>query len=331
MNIGINGFGRIGRLVMRAALQNPSKGKVVAINNPGLTVEYIAYLLKYDSVHGRVNAKVEVKDNSLYVNNEQILITHEMDPKNINWKTENVKVVIESTGQFLTTEKASGHLHGGAEKVVLSAPGKDNTPMFVYGVNHLEYTQDMNIVSNASCTTNCLAPLAKVIEDNFGIDEGLMTTIHAVTMGQKAVDGQAGNWRRGRACGSNIIPATTGAAKAVSKVIPSLNGKLTGMAFRVPVTNVSCVDLTIRTRKATSYAEICEAVKYASENELNGILGYTTDEVVSSDFMTDDRSSIFDANAGIEMNSNFFKLISWYDNEWGYSNRMLDLANHIVK
>lgn len=330
MNLGINGFGRIGRLVMRAALQNPSKGKVVAINNPGLSLEYIAYLLKYDSMHGVLQTTVEIKDNSLYVNNEKIQITQETDPKSINWSKNNVQVVIESTGQFLTTEKASGHLKT-ASKVILSAPGKDSTPMFVYGVNHQNYNPTTKIVSNASCTTNCLAPLAKVIQDNFGIKEGLMTTIHAVTMGQKAVDGVASNWRNGRACGSNIIPSSTGAAKAVGKVIPELEGLLTGMAFRVPVTNVSCVDLTVRTREGTSYEEICEAIRRESQGGMKGVLGYTEDQVVSSDFMGDARSSIFDAGAGIEMNANFFKLISWYDNEWGYSNRMLDLANHIVK
>jgi len=335
VNFAINGFGRIGRLVMRAALKDPSRGSIVAINNPDLSLDYLMYLLKYDSAHGVVsNHAFEKSGNDLLVNGQKVRVTTEKDPAKLAWGDVNVDVVMECTGQFLASDKAQSHLTSGAKKVVMSAPPKDNTPIYVYGVNHTSYTPDIKIVSNASCTTNCLAPLAHVIHKNFGIVEGLMTTVHAVTMNQLTVDGVSKggkDWRAGRAAGVNIIPASTGAAKAVTKVIPELKGKLTGMAFRVPTVNVSCVDLTVKLSKETDYESICKTIKSASENELKGILGYTSEEVVSCDFNGDPRSSIFDEQAGIGLNSTFFKLVSWYDNEWGYSNRMLDLANYIHK
>ncbi len=320
---------------MRAALNNPSRGNIVAINNPDLSLDYLIYLLKYDSAHGVVlDHKFEKSGSDLLINGQKVRVTTEKDPAKLAWGDLSVDVVMECTGQFLSTEKANAHLTSGAKKVVLSAPPKDDTPMFVYGVNHQTYNAQTKIVSNASCTTNCLAPLTHVIHKNFGIVEGLMTTVHSVTMNQLTVDGVSKggkDWRAGRAAGVNIIPSTTGAAKAVTKVIPELKGKLTGMAFRVPTVNVSCVDLTVKVSKETSYEEICKSLKDASEGELKGILGYTNEEVVSSDFNGDARSSIFDEKAGIGLNSTFFKLVSWYDNEWGYSNRMLDLANFIHK
>ncbi len=333
VNFAINGFGRIGRLALRASLRNPNGGRVVAINNPDLDLDYAIYMLKYDSCHGHLkDATVEKGENSIIINGHKVAFINTREPKEARWGDHGVDVVLECTGKFLDKPKCQAHLDAGAKKVVISAPAKDDTPTFVYGVNHKDMKADMNVVSNASCTTNCLAPLAHVLHNNFGIAEGLMTTVHATTISQLTVDGHSKkDWRAGRAAAINIIPASTGAAKAVTKVIPSLKGKLTGMAFRVPTVNVSCVDLTFKTEKKTSYKEICEAIKHASENELKGVLGYTTDEVVSSDFMTDPRSSIFDAKAGMELNPQFFKVISWYDNEWGYSTRMIDLANHMSK
>ena len=329
VKVGINGFGRIGRLAFRAAMANPNV-RVVGINDPFIDLDYMKYMLKYDTVHGQFNGEIEVKGDKLVVNGEVINIYACMKPEEIPWKDCGAEYVIESTGLFTTTEKASVHLQGGAKKVVISAPSSD-APMFVMGVNQDKYTTDMKVVSNASCTTNCLAPLAKVINDKFGIVEGLMTTVHATTATQKTVDGPSKkDWRGGRAASGNIIPSSTGAAKAVGKVIPSLNGKLTGMAFRVPTLDVSVVDLTCRIEKAASYEEICSALKQASENELKGILGYTEDAVVSSDFITDARTSIFDAKAGISLNSNFVKLVSWYDNEWGYSNKIIDLISYMA-
>ena len=328
IKVGINGFGRIGRLAFRAACNNPNV-QVVGINDPFIDLEYMKYMLQYDTIHGKFNGTIEVKDGKLVVNGNAINVYACMDPAEIPWKECGAEYVIESTGVFTTTDKASGHLKAGAKKVVISAPSKD-APMFVMGVNHKTYTKDMDIVSNASCTTNCLAPLAKVIHENFGIIEGLMTTVHSVTATQKTVDGPSKkDWRGGRAATYNIIPSSTGAAKAVGKVIPELNGKLTGMAFRVPTLDVSVVDLTCRLEKAATYEEICAAVKKASEGELKGILGYTEDDVVSSDFISDPRTSIFDAKAGISLNPNFVKLVSWYDNEWGYSNKLIDLIVHM--
>ncbi|MGL5787476.1 MAG: type I glyceraldehyde-3-phosphate dehydrogenase [Bacteroidales bacterium] len=326
IKVGINGFGRIGRLVFRAA-QERNDIEVVAINDL-IDVEYMAYMLRYDSVHGRFNGTVEVKDGSLVVNGKAIRVTAERGD-DLKWDAVGAEYVVESTGLFLTKETAQKHINAGAKRVVMSAPSKDDTPMFVCGVNHKEYKGE-TFVSNASCTTNCLAPLAKVINDKFGIVEGLMTTVHATTNTQKTVDApSAKDWRGGRAAAGNIIPSSTGAAKAVGKVIPALNGKLTGMAFRVPTLDVSVVDLTCRLEKGASYAEICAAIKEASEGELKGILGYTEDEVVSTDFITDARTSIFDAKAGISLNDNFVKVVSWYDNEWGYSNKVLDLICHM--
>jgi len=328
VKIGINGFGRIGRLAFRAAVNNPNV-QVVGINDPFINLEYMKYMLKYDTIHGRFDGEIETKDGMLVVNGKETKVYACMKPEEIPWKDCGAEYVIESTGLFTKTEKASAHFQGGAKKVIISAPSAD-APMFVMGVNHDTYTKDMNVVSNASCTTNCLAPLAKVINDKFGIVEGLMTTVHATTATQKTVDGPSKkDWRGGRAAAGNIIPSSTGAAKAVGKVIPSLNGKLTGMAFRVPTLDVSVVDLTCRLEKAATYEEICAAVKEASENELKGILGYTEDDVVSSDFISDPRTSIFDAKAGISLNPNFVKLISWYDNEWGYSNKLIDLIVHM--
>jgi len=330
IKVGINGFGRIGRLTLRAAKTKPNV-QVVAINDPFIPVDYMKYMFYYDSVHGKYNGTVVVEDGKLYVDGKPIVISNELDPSKIRWGDAGAEYVIESTGKFLKEEGASKHFTGGAKKVVLSAPSADHTPMFVVGVNHKSYTKDIKIVSNASCTTNCLAPLAKVINDNFGIKEGLMTTVHAATATQPTVDGPSlKDWRGGRgAVGMNVIPSSTGAAKAVGKVIPSLNGKLTGMAFRVPTPNVSVVDLTAVLEKGAKYSVIKEAIKAASEGELKGILGYTEDSVVSSDFVSDTRSSIFDANAGIALTDNFIKVVSWYDNEAGYSTRLLDLIQHI--
>ena len=330
VKIGINGFGRIGKLAFQAALSKEDV-EVVAVNDPFLAADYMAYMTKYDTVHGRFNGTVEEKEGILIVNGRKVKVYNEMDPKNIPWGELGVEYVLECSGAFTTMEKAQAHLEGGAKKVVISAPSKD-APMFVMGVNHKEYTPDMNIVSNASCTTNCLAPLAKIINDNFGIKEGLMTTVHATTATQKTVDGASKkDWRGGRAAAANIIPSTTGAAKAVGKVIPSLNGKLTGMAFRVPTVDVSVVDLTCNLEKPTTYEEICEAVKRASENELKGIVEYVDEPVVSSDFTTDMHTSIFDAKAGIMLTDTFVKLVAWYDNEWGYSNKLVDLVCYMAQ
>ena len=327
INIGINGFGRIGRLVFRSAINNDDFN-IISINDL-LDINHLAYLLKYDSVHGTFDGSVEVSDGKLIINGKTIKITAERDPNNIDWFGMNVDVVAECTGIFTSVEKASYHLNSGAKKVVISAPSPD-APMFVMGVNHKDAKSSDLIVSNASCTTNCLAPIAKVLDDNFGIQEGLMTTVHAATATQFTVDGPSKkDFRGGRSSLLNIIPSSTGAAKAVTKVIPSLAGKLTGMAFRIPTANVSVVDLTVRVNKKTSYQEIKKVMKSASENDLKGVLGYCDDLVVSQDFIGDKRTSIFDANAGMELNSNFFKIISWYDNECGYSNKLLDLAKHI--
>jgi len=326
--IGINGFGRIGRLVLRAAM---AKGaKVVAVNDPFIDLDYMVYMFKYDSTHGQYKGDVAAVDGKLVVDGNVITVFSERDPAAIPWGSVGATYVVESTGVFTTLEKAGAHHKGGAEKIVISAPSAD-APMFVMGVNEESYNKDMKIVSNASCTTNCLAPLAKVINDNFGIVEGLMTTVHAVTATQKTVDGPSGkDWRGGRGAGQNIIPSSTGAAKAVGKVIPELNGKLTGMAFRVPTPDVSVVDLTVRLQKEATYQEICNKMKEASqEGAMKGILGYTEDMVVSTDFLGDNRSSIFDAKAGIQLSSTFVKLVSWYDNENGYSNRVIDLINHM--
>ena len=322
--VGINGFGRIGRLVFRASIANPNV-EVVAINDPFIDLDYMVYMLKYDTVHGQFQGDVSIENGKLNVNGTAITIHDKMNPSEIAWGDDDVEYVVESTGVFKDIEKASAHFEGGAKKVVVSAPSPD-APMFVMGVNHEEYSTDMNVISNASCTTNCLAPIAKILNDNFGITEGLMTTVHAMTATQKTVDGPSQkDWRGGRAAAHNIIPSSTGAAKAVGKVIPELNGKLTGMAFRVPTIDVSVVDLTCRLDKAASYEDICAAMKAASEGPLKGILGYTEDDVVSSDFYGDSRTSIFDAGAGISLNDNFVKVVSWYDNEWGYSNKVVDL------
>lgn len=324
IKIGINGFGRIGRLVFRVAVSNPNV-EVVGINDL-IDVDYMAYMLRYDTVHGQFKGTIDIKDGKLVVNGQPIRVTAEPDPANLKWNEVGAEYVVESTGLFLTKEKAEAHIKAGAKRVIMSAPSKDDTPMFVYGVNHKKYTKDLSIISNASCTTNCLAPIAKVLHDNFGIVEGLMTTVHATTATQKTVDGPSKkDWRGGRAAAANIIPSSTGAAKAVTKVIPELKGKLTGMAFRVPTINVSVVDLTCRLEKATTYDEIKAAMKAASEGELKGVLGYTEDAVVSSDFIGDPRTSIFDAEAGIMLNPNFVKVVSWYDNEWGYSAKIVDM------
>lgn len=329
IKVGINGFGRIGRFVFRAALEQ-NDIEIVGINDL-LDPEYMAYMLKYDSTHGRFKHDVIAEGNQLIINGKGIRVTSEKDPANLAWGDIGVDVVIEATGLFLTDETARKHIQAGAKKVVLSAPSKDATPMFVMGVNHDDY-DGQDIVSNASCTTNCLAPLAKVIHDNFGIVDGLMTTVHAVTATQKTVDGPSHkDWRGGRGAYQNIIPSSTGAAKAVGKVIPALNGKLTGMAFRVPTANVSVVDLTVNLEKGAKYEDICAAIRKASENELKGILGYTEDAVVSQDFIGDTHTSIFDATAGIAISDTFVKLVAWYDNEIGYSNKVLDLVKHISK
>lgn len=329
VKIGINGFGRIGRLVTRAAVNNKDV-EVVAVNDPFIDLDYMVYMFKYDSTHGPFSGDVEAKNKKLYINGKPIAVFNERDPANIKWGDSGADYVVESTGVFTTLEKASAHLTGGAKKVVISAPSAD-APMFVMGVNEKTYNNE-NVVSNASCTTNCLAPLAKVINDEFGIVEGLMTTVHAYTATQKTVDGPSGkDWRGGRTAAQNIIPSSTGAAKAVGKVIPALNGKLTGMAFRVPTPNVSVVDLTCRLEKGASYEAIKAAVEKAAKGPLKGILAYTEDQVVSTDFNGDASSSTFDARAGIALNDNFVKLVAWYDNEWGYSNRVVDLILHMSK
>lgn len=327
VNVGINGFGRIGRLVMRASLSHPDV-KIVAINDPFIDLDYMVYMFKYDSTHGRFEGTVEIKDGKLVIDGHAIAVYGERDPEKIPWGKHEVNFVVESTGVFTTMEKANAHLKAGAKNVVITAPSAD-APMFVMGVNEKKYEPSMNIISNASCTTNCLAPLAKVIHDKYGILEGLMTTVHAATATQKTVDGPSGkDWRSGRGAGQNIIPASTGAAKAVGKVIPDLNGKLTGMAFRVPTPDVSVVDLTCRLEKPVSYKDLCATIKAASEGELKGILGYTEDHVVSTDFLGDKHSSVFDSGAGIALNDNFVKLVAWYDNEWGYSHRVVDLLKY---
>merc|ERR1712180_114985 len=325
--IGINGFGRIGRLVLRAAIQKGAT--VVAINDPFIPLDYMVYMFKYDSTHGQFKGEVKEDGKFFYVNGHKITVFNERDPTAIKWAEAGAEYVVESTGVFTTTEKASMHMSGGAKKVIISAPSAD-APMFVMGVNHEKYDPGLKVVSNASCTTNCLAPLAKVIHDNYGILEGLMTTVHATTATQKTVDGPSGkDWRGGRGAQQNIIPSGTGAAKAVGKVIPELNGKLTGMAFRVPTPDVSVVDLTVRLERGASYADICKCIKDASKGSLKGILGYTDEDVVSCDFYGDDRSSIFDAKAGIQLSNTFVKLVSWYDNEMGYSYRVIDLISYM--
>ena len=328
IKIGINGFGRIGRLVFRAGINRPEI-EFVGINDlcePG----YLAYMLKYDTMHGKFDGTIEATEDALIVNGKKIMVYAKRNPAEIPWGEIGAEYVVESTGLFLTQEKAQAHLDAGAKKVVMSAPSKDSTPMFVMGVNHTSYDPSMNFVSNASCTTNCLAPIAKVLNDNWGITDGLMTTVHSTTATQKTVDGvSVKDWRGGRAASGNIIPSSTGAAKAVGKVIPSLNGKLTGMSMRVPTLDVSVVDLTVNLAKPAKYDEICAAMKAASEGELKGILGYTEDAVVSSDFLGDSRTSIFDAKAGIALTDTFVKVVSWYDNEWGYSNKVVDLIEYM--
>ncbi|HBG57072.1 type I glyceraldehyde-3-phosphate dehydrogenase [Proteiniphilum sp. UBA1028] len=328
IKVGINGFGRIGRLVFRAA-QNRDDIQIVGINDL-LDVNYIAYMLKYDTIHGQFKGSIDVKDGNLVVNGNTIRVSAERNPADLKWGAVGAEYVVESTGLFLTKEKAQAHIDAGAKYVVMSAPSKDDTRMYVCGVNENTYTKGEQFVSNASCTTNCLAPVTKVLNDKFGVIEGLMTTVHATTATQKTVDGpSAKDWRGGRAAAGNIIPSSTGAAKAVGKVIPELNGKLTGMSLRVPTLDVSVVDLTVRLAKETTYEEICAAMKEASEGELKGILGYTNEDVVSSDFIGDARTSIFDEKAGIQLSPTFVKVISWYDNEWGYSNKVLDLIAHM--
>ncbi|MBQ9940031.1 MAG: type I glyceraldehyde-3-phosphate dehydrogenase [Clostridia bacterium] len=333
IKIGINGFGRIGRLVFRAAMAQPELFDVVGVNDPFIDLDYMVYMVKYDTIHGKFNGTVAVEGDKLVVNGKAINVYASKDPAEIPWGACGAEYVVESTGVFTSTEKASAHLKGGAKKVVISAPAKDKeTPTFVCGVNLDKYTKDMTVVSNASCTTNCLAPLAKVINDNFGIVEGLMTTVHSTTATQKTVDGpSAKDWRGGRAAAGNIIPSSTGAAKACALVIPELKGKLTGMAFRVPTLDVSVVDLTVKLAKATTYEEICAKIKEASETTMKGILGYTDEDVVSSDFYSEVRTSVFDAKAGIMLNDTFVKLVSWYDNEWGYSNKVLNLIAHMYE
>ncbi|MBR1884390.1 MAG: type I glyceraldehyde-3-phosphate dehydrogenase [Clostridia bacterium] len=329
VKVGINGFGRIGRLVFRASLERKDM-EVVAINDPFIDNDYMKYMLTYDTIHGKMENDIKIEDGYLIVDGKKIKVFNCMDPKDIDWKSAGAEYIVESSGAFTSTEKASAHFVGGAKKVVVSAPSPD-APMFVYGVNHDKYDKSMNVVSNASCTTNCLAPLAKVINDNFGIVEGLMTTVHSVTATQKTVDGPSKkDWRGGRAATYNIIPSSTGAAKAVGKVIPELSGKLTGMSFRVPTLDVSVVDLTCRLEKAATYNEIVSKIKEACEKELKGVMSWTDEAVVSSDFIHDPHTSIFDVKAGIALNDNFVKLVAWYDNEWGYSNKVLDLINHMA-
>lgn len=328
--IGINGFGRIGRLVLRACSERDDV-QVVGINDPFIDLDYMKYMLKYDSVHGQFDGEISVKNDKLVVNGNEIAVFAEKDPANIDWSSCGADYIAEATGVFTVTDKANAHFKGGAKKVVITAPSKD-APMFVMGVNEGSYDKNMTIVSNASCTTNCLAPIAKVINDNFGIVEGLMTTVHAMTATQKTVDGPSmKDWRGGRAAAGNIIPSSTGAAKAVGKVIPELDGKLTGMAFRVPTLDVSVVDLTVRLEKPASYDQVKETVKKASQTTMKGILGYTEDDVVSSDFIHESLSSVFDAKAGIGLNDNFLKIVCWYDNEWGYSKRIVDLIAYMSK
>ena len=329
IKVGINGFGRIGRLVFRAGIARDDI-EFVGINDPFMTPDYMAYMLRYDTIHGRFQGTIEYDETSVTVNGKKVNFYACMNPADIPWGEIGAEYVVESTGLFLTQEKAQAHIDAGAKKVVMSAPSKDATPMFVMGVNNDKYTSDMTFVSNASCTTNCLAPIAKVLHENWGITDGLMTTVHSVTATQKPVDGPSKkDWRGGRAATYNIIPSSTGAAKAVGKVIPELNGKLTGMAMRVPTLDVSVVDLTVNLAKPAKYEEICAAMKKASEGELAGILGYTDEDVVSSDFITDPHTSIFDAKAGIALTDTFVKVVSWYDNEWGYSNKVLDLIAHM--
>jgi glyceraldehyde 3-phosphate dehydrogenase len=329
VKVGINGFGRIGRLVFRAA-QERDDIQIVGINDL-IDADYMAYMLKYDSTHGRFKGEVSVKDGKLVVNGQEIRVTSEKSPANLKWDEVGAEIIVESTGLFLTKETVQGHIDAGAKKVVMSAPSKDDTPMFVMGVNESTYSSDMKFVSNASCTTNCLAPLAKVVNDNWGIEEGLMTTVHATTATQRTVDGpSAKDWRGGRGAGQNIIPSSTGAAKAVGKVIPELNGKLTGMSFRVPTPDVSVVDLTVRLKNPASYEEICAKMKESAEGDLKGIMGYTEDNVVSNDFIGDPRTCIFDAGAGIQLSDKFVKLVAWYDNEWGYSCKVVDLVVFIA-
>jgi len=329
IKMGINGFGRIGRLVFRATANNPNV-QVVGINDPFIDLDYMEYMLKYDTPHGRFDGEISISDGKLVVNGDPTAIYNRMDPSEIGWDECGADYVVESTGVFRLKDEAKAHLAAGARKVVISAPSED-APMFVMGVNHESYRSDMDVVSNASCTTNCLAPLAKVINDNFGIVEGLMTTVHAVTATQKTVDGPSEkDWRGGRAACYNIVPSSTGAAKAVGVVIPELNGKLTGMAFRVPVADVSVVDLTCRIEKGASYDTIKATIKAASEGDMKGVMGYTEDDVVSSDFIGETCTSFFDADAGIALNDNFVKLVSWYDNEWGYSNKVIDLVEHMA-
>ncbi len=331
MKVGINGFGRIGRMVFRAAVENFSKDiEIVGINDL-LEPAYLAYMLKYDSVHGQFKGEVSVEGNNLIVNGKKIRLTAEKDPANLKWNEVGAEIVVESTGFFLDKETATKHITAGAKKVILSAPSKDDTPMFVYGVNHKSYAGEA-IISNASCTTNCLAPVAKVLNDSFGIKRGLMTTVHAATATQKTVDGPSSkDWRGGRGILENIIPSSTGAAKAVGKVLPELNGKLTGMAFRVPTSDVSVVDLTVELVKEASYEDVCAAMKNASEGELKGVLGYTADDVVSTDFRDEARTSVFDSKAGIALDKTFIKVVSWYDNEWGYSNKVCEMVRVMAK
>jgi glyceraldehyde 3-phosphate dehydrogenase len=333
--IGINGFGRIGSLTLRAALEhNAGKIQVMAINDPGLTKEYAAYMLKYDTVHGRFPGTIDIEGENLVINGQKIPFTHEADPSKLNWGKDGADYIADCSGKLKSKDLLENHLKSGAKKVLLSVPPKGDMPIFVYGVNHDNYTSDMTVVSNASCTTNCLAPVAKVVHDNWGISQGLMTTIHAATINQNAVDGKAQggkDWRAGRAVNGNIIPSSTGAAKAVGKVIPELNGKLTGMAFRVPTNDVSVVDLTVQLSKAATYDQICQKIKEASEGSMAGVLGYTDEPIVSSDFTKDPRSSIFDSTAGIGLEGGFVKLITWYDNEWGYSTRMSDMIHFMAE
>lgn len=329
VKVGINGFGRIGKLAFQAALKN-DEVEVVAVNDPFIAADYMAYMVKYDSMHGRFNGDIKAEEGKIIVDGKTINVYNEMDPNNIPWGKEGVEYVLECSGVFTTMEKAQAHINAGAKKVVISAPSKD-APMFVMGVNNDKYDTSMNIVSNASCTTNCLAPLAKVINDNFGIKEGLMTTVHSTTATQKTVDGASKkDWRGGRAAAANIIPSSTGAAKAVGKVIPELNGRLTGMSFRVPTMDVSVVDLTCNLEKPTTYEEICAAMKKAAEGELKGIVEYVDEDVVSSDFLSDEHTSIFDAKAGIMLTDTFVKLVAWYDNEWGYAHKLVDLAAYMA-
>ena len=328
--IGINGFGRIGRLVLRASLKH-ADAEVIAINDPFMDPEYMAYMLRYDTIHGKCPAEVSYEADCLIVDGKKIRVFAEKNVGDIPWGSVGAEIICECTGLNLTKEKCQGHIDAGAKHVIMGAPSKDDTPMFVMGVNHMKYTKDMTFVSNASCTTNCLAPIAKVLNDNWGIKDGLMTTVHSVTPTQKLLDGSSQkDWRGGRAATGNIIPSSTGAAKAVGKVIPELNGKLTGMSMRVPTLDVSVVDLTVNLEKPATYEEICKAMKAASEGELKGVLGYTDEQVVSSDFIGDSRTSIFDADAGIALNDTFVKVVSWYDNENGYANKLVELAKHMT-